>query len=813
MARKNKGKGKQRKPKRRAPRQTVARSPDGLKKRLDRKRPIAAPAEPPEDVAVFDATVRSTLPSEVADQAKSVSESLRLVSESHDADALERIREIPRRSPLSEWRLFIRGLVDWYARRIDAAAESWSRLDDSRRPARIAATLQASLREDLGAADGPAHTSAAKLVRTLRIERPAIREAAAKLTHLREPKDLTISDVTIAWLKPFVNEYRSVEPDFIRAIEAAALHRASAQPYVDLFAMATRTFRGPDHDPSSTLRQSHYERKFEGGDDKADRLRNFYLTDGLPNYDRISPAVRNAMISHLYLEEALDEIVPPSPGGFLGALMAFIPDEDSKRVEQCFQKAIKAYPAHRKAHRELVDWVKLHAENERAKKAERERFAKKLPAIMVNWSQSLPDDIEPRLWLVDHLLENEQLDDAKPHVEWLSASRHEDPRVRATPWKWQVLEAMRLCRRKSWLAQVPQHLDAAESLWPDWLSRDWLPYLRAAYSLRRGDEDAYQTQRQAIREAAAARGNASAADGPPPTRGPLTDAVMMLAAAQRMRIPAAELKVIRQPVDQAVANLKSVTLDDLLAAGVFFWDLHRTSLLYPAYRMHGSKLGRELVTRINAVRKFPKGSAESAVLWMSQHQFWPTNHGSGLPRFLNRWSSDSPYVAAAMVQAILLARYGDRELGQMKDKIEFVRESAKTVPDRFYRYWFEQLAEQAEQAIQCSKRPSGMFPDLDQFAEMVDRFRGGFEDEWDDDDEEDEGAYGWYPEEPDAEEEHDFFQANDPGDDHPIPTARLDAFGQPQPVPKPRGAEIPRDPEARRHRPKNPLDKKKGRRR
>ena len=67
--------------------------------------------------------------------------------------------------------------------------------------------------------------------------------------------------------------------------------------------------------------------------------------------------------------------------------------------------------------------------------------------------------MEPRLWLVDYLLENERLEEARPHVDFLAASRQDDPRVRATPWKWQLLEAMRLCRRKAWLADVPARLD------------------------------------------------------------------------------------------------------------------------------------------------------------------------------------------------------------------------------------------------------------------------------------------------------------------------------------------------------------------
>ena len=795
----------------------------GVNNRLSQKRPLPAPAEAVEDIAVFDAAVRATLPPEVAAQAAAVSESLRLVSESHDDDALERLREISRRSPLSDWRLFVRGLIDWYAGRLEAADESWDRLDRSRRPARIATALQASLHEDLGGSIEPAVTSAAKLVRTLRVERPAIREAAAKLRHDRVVNDVHLSLTTLDWLKSFVNEYRRMEPDFIRAIEAAALQRATAQPYSDLFSEATRAFRGPDHDPHHSLLRYHYESNFEDGDERAERAYQRYVTHDLPACHALSPEVRGAMISRIHLSEAMDNIIPPSPGGMLGALMAFAPQEDRAGVEHRFREAIMAYPPHQEAHQEFVAWLKSHAESEGESKSVRDAFAKKLPAVMQSWSEALPDDIEPRLWLVDHLLENEQLDAARPHVEWLAASRHEDPRVRATSWKWELLEAMRLCRRKSWLSQVPERLDSAESLWPDWLSRDWLPYLRAAHSLRIGDQASYLAQRQAIVEAGAIGGKQASPDDAPRPRGPLTDAVMMLAAAQRMRIPAPELKAIRDPVDQAVAKPGSLSRDDLLAAGAFFWDLHRVSLIYPAYRMHGSKLGRELFDQLRKLRSLPTGDADSALLWMAQHRFWPANDSVQLPGCVRRATTTNVFSAAAVLQSATLAKYGGSELRKLQPELEFVRESAKTVPDRFYRYWLAHLADRAEEARERFFGSASM-PNIEQFASMFERFAPTAGDPWDEDeDEEDEdeeefGSFGWY-----AGDEDEPFQRQGAFDvdsnrfdqSHGFPTAQaansqLDPFDESEPRPEPRRrGELPRDPEARRNRPKNPMAKKR----
>jgi hypothetical protein len=125
--------------------------------------------------------------------------------------------------------------------------------------------------------------------------------------------------------------------------------------------------------------------------------------------------------------------------------------------------AIEAYPANLQAHQLLVEWLRSPLdENDRLSKPEREMREEELAEAMQAWSDASPDDPEPRLWLFDWLLRHERLEEAAPHVEWLSASRSEDPLVRAATWKWQVLEAMRLCRRKKSLGEAPQRLDEAE---------------------------------------------------------------------------------------------------------------------------------------------------------------------------------------------------------------------------------------------------------------------------------------------------------------------------------------------------------------
>lgn len=855
MGRKKQNGHRRGKPKRRNVPRPSERSVDRVKQKLARRGPLAAADEPPEDVAVFDVRVRAGLPKGLAVQAEQVAQAIELLADGQDESALEKLRDIPRRSLYSDWKLLVRGLSDWYGDRFEAAEQAWARLDPARRPGRIAATLTASRQETT--AETPASV---KLVRTLRVERPGIRDAAAKLVHLRELPDVTIGPDTIEWLRDFVREYRSLERDLVRDLEAEALRRAFSHPFVDLFSMAVDAFRGPDHDPNLSLLRYRYHDRFNQGISRAAAARKQYLEKDLPSCRRLSPEVRAAIQSQLYLEDAAEAIVDETPFAAAMRRMAERAGSRQKPVtpEPHFRAAIQAYPANRRAHEGRVAWLKDLADSDEANVAERKRRTETLADAMRDWNQALPEDIEPRLWLVDHLLENESLDEARPHVEWLRASRHEDPRVRATGWKWELLEARRLCRRKSWLSQVPERLDAAKSLWPDWLPSDWLGYLWAAFYLRSGDQAAYQRERQRLLETPLSpRGDLDGQaiprrDGDTP-RGPTLDAVMMLAAAQRMRVPADVVRECRRPVDQAVSRqLHSIGVGELIDIAAFFWDLHRTSLVYPAYRMHGSKFGRELINRLDRPRglfdgnrKLPAAAGGTAALWMAEHRFWDAAPSS-LPRFVVRSLDDHPFYRAAALHFLVSAngKVDHPPNNDFRAAIDRLRQVAPASPDRFYRFWLPHLADRAGELLERRSNPfpffgpEGIDPDLiDHFRDFIDQMLDDDEDDddedgyWDGDDLDDDdlgSQPGFRGDEPRMPE----FQPAPfgPGRADPSEQPGSDVFEDdfmpsgfgfgPTSFPEPawgspagrRGGDPPRDPEARRNRPKNPMGKKKGRR-
>ncbi|WP_010582033.1 hypothetical protein [Schlesneria paludicola] len=715
------------------------------RERLSKQIPRAWAGETVEDVAVFDDSVLATLPPDVAQQVSLVREVLHEATESRGEEAVTRLSVISRSSPLSEWRLFIRGLVDWLADDTEAASEAWKRLDTERRPGRIATAMMIALRSDLEQTSPPAANGESadadpvaspaiplsrcddqllyhgKLLRRVRFDRAALRVAEAGVNMPEESNDLVLGPRKFQWLKQFFKEYGDTEPDLIAALSQTALGRTFVQNFHDLFDEVVRSLPGPRHDRQNRLLTYFFYSRFQNdppAEKTAKRSLNQYLNHDLPQNMDLTEALRGAIASQIHFQEAKSFMQPDGGGEMLP--LRFRPVEDSKSIRTHLQAALKADPKNRPVHKTYSNWLDSKLDDENLTQAKRKPFEEELADVMRGWSQSLPEDIEPRLWLVDYLLENDQLEEARPHVDSLAASRIDDPRVRATPWKWQLLEAMRLSRRKAWLVDVPARLDAAESLWPAWLSKQWLPYLRAAWMLRSGQAEAFEIQRQQICQASGL------------TRGSLPDACMMLGAAQQMRLSAEELKPLRLPVDQAVKKLHLLSLEELLETGSFFWDLQRTRLLYPAYRMHGANIGKELIARLAKPGKqgtdfVTDERVHKVVLWGSECRFWPSGNQIRLaPFFFKPDLLRHPMFVAARLNAFLKERYQwdtdtYRELGPL------LREAAPSQRDAYYRHWFLVLADELDDLLDANSSLFG-FPFGTMFGSDDDDDGNDFED-------------------------------------------------------------------------------------
>ncbi len=679
------------------------------RERLARQQPRAWKGELPEDVALFDDAVLATLSAELAEQVLLVREALQAATQSRGEAALKSLSVISRSSPLSDWRLFIRGLTDWLANQTEAAAEAWRRLDPERRPGRIAVAMMLSLRPDpeqVSQQENPTTQANslpwerrddqqlyhAKLLYRVRIDRVALRIAERELSKPDELPEILLGPMKFGWLKKFIREYQDTEPELTSALEQAALDRAFSQQYFDMFELVAKSLTGVRHDPQNSLLAYHYYCRFDDqlAEEKADNALDRYLKRDLHANENLSETLRGAIASQIYLDHANNLVGDASRSNFMGIFSSF--RVDSHAIRANFKKALKAYPGNVSAYKDYVSWIQSSLDDRDTTQAKRNPLEKELAGIMRDWSKHQAEAVEPRLWLVDYLLENEQLTEAQPHVEFLSGSRHTDPRIRATPWKWQLLEVMRLCRRKTWLGEVPARLEEADKLWPAWLSRDWLPYLKAAYLLRSGQTEAYELARQQICDAAGR------------TRDSLCDACMMLGVAQRMRVPAGELKPLREPIERALKTLDNVPIEDLIDVVGFFWDLQRTQLIYPAHRMHGGKIGQALLARLSQSQNLVNSRKDDerfhkAVLWCSEHLFWVSRFDYKLPTcFRPLLKQKHPIFVAANVNAILKTQYhwGSQNY---KDSGPILRDAAGKQRDQYYRHWFQALAEELDDVV------------------------------------------------------------------------------------------------------------------
>ena len=440
------------------------------RQRIAAQQPEAWTNEPLVDVAVFSDDALTTLDQELQSQVSVVREALDAISKSDGERARERVSMIPRKSQLSDWRLLIRGLHSWLANDFEAARAAWERLDQDRRPARIANVLSASKCEEIAAKVAepaenlPAIVAgldstqllAARLVRRIRFDRAAIRVATTMVSQpLPEglPDDVVIIPELIQQIREFARNFDQTEPRLVNSLRQHALGLGYSQPYSDVFDLARNSIAGPVHDPHNFLLGFFYFVTTEGQEERADRELEQFL-DHLSKNDRLSKPLRNALLGQCYLNEA-NALIDQSDSFF------FWDKPDDHEIESLLKKSIAAYPLNRDAHQTFAAWLQSQADNERISKQRQKRATQMLPDVMTRWAKAIDDAVEPRLWLVDYLIENEQLEEAEPYVQWLSASRQDDPRIRATPWKWRMMESMRLCRRKNWLPQVPAVLEEA----------------------------------------------------------------------------------------------------------------------------------------------------------------------------------------------------------------------------------------------------------------------------------------------------------------------------------------------------------------
>ena len=659
--------------------------------------PIRAEQEPLSDVAICSVQVRNALDPAERAGADAVVQALEDIARGDDAAAVQRLAAIPRSSPYAQWRWFVRGLVAFEAGDRQAADANWSKLDAARRPYRIAAALRlADGAAEPAIVENRSIQAAAQRLQELRSVRPALAAArqiiaSAKRQRRSDPPEKRFAPDDVSRLMAFRDEYRQVEPRFVRAFELACVRTCFFQPYSDVFRLITSRVTGPTHDPRWNLLQSMYHSEFQDGRQESLKYLKLYQSD-VAKQSGFCRDVGNALISLNWLQQAFERGERSMPSFLYGSVGN---RNNDKETEAAFQQAVAAYPANREAHRARIAYLTEQAESPRLRAKARKEIEERIIQARRDWVKGLPDEIEQQIMLIDHFLEEDDLTSADAHLQAISGRRSDNPLVAALPWKLKLRQAMRLSKQKRNLPAATAALDEAAALWPPWLPQDWLPFLQAALAMRGGDAEKCEQLLEAI----------SSSERYPA----VTFDALWFGAAQQMNLPAAFISSLREAVEDDAKAAERLSLDDLISLGSAYWDLDRAGIMYRGYRGHGSKFGKAFAKRLKQ-----KSSARrnrrfiNACFWATARNYWQIDGSGKVPAAIANWTPAEPLADALVLRAMLQDRYFKHFIHQHAALIQRVRESVTSQTDPFDRHFLQSLAEQAEQIQhEASRRFSG----------------------------------------------------------------------------------------------------------
>ncbi len=645
--------------------------------------------EPLHDMAVFARSSREQLPEEWQTQAAAVAESLELVQQGKDGEALQILKDIPRASPFADWRLFVRGLVAFYAGDLAAAREAWGRLDPDRRPARIAAVLFVAESEVALVPEGQQPAEGLVIAARQLRSRKHILAAAGNIAQGKQQRSMmTFSVLQAKQLLAFRDDFRGQDPEFVNRFAQACVRLAAAQAHKEVFDLLVAKVPGPTHDPHWNLQRFNFALQFEGAHQQTQTAASNYLKDleqcslPLPVKQALASMLRMAQANYL-LMQAQHKL------GLYGCL--FGDRINYNEIEHWLREALTLYPANRNAHLQLLDVLKQQMDDEELATPDKKKIERRLVAAHADFVKAFPSEVDATLWLIDHYLDENQLAEASVLIGQLSSYRLEDPRAKILPWKLKLRTAMVASRSKAKLPEVIEYLAEAEGLWPTWVSRDWLAFLRAAVALRGGDRATFdQLDAQA-----------RAACGAPPL---LADC-MTFAAAQQMNVPTAALKPLRETVERHLARVHEIPLTDLFALGNFWWDMVRTGLRHKAYRLQAAKIGKGLVKRLKGRTEVNLHSPdlEGACCWMAEHRFWSTAYEVKVPARLHEFLDSSPRFASRVLSVMFRQVNRGQQLASNLFRVEQLQAALKLEKDPYYRYTMNAIMEYAQGLIDEAK--------------------------------------------------------------------------------------------------------------
>lgn len=694
-----------------------------------KRRPRAGADELRCDVAVFDDDALHELPSPLREEVQAVQQALDWVASGHDELAKDAVSIISRRSEMSDWRLLVRGLIDWYANDFAQAQLAFEKLSPVRRPWRISRILTTAANwapeaqtsapiEPVIQNNDESFEILVEATWQVRFERNPLRiideilrrrEQLPAQTNRRSPPEAALGLNQAIDCLELSKQIHWVEPQLAEAIVENLRSSVFSGGMNSMFEMVVGCTAGPYYDVNNNLTKFLFH-TVSGERNEADRKKQSYIAE-LAKNNWATAGLRDAILAGLYLADAKiavgEQVVPGSP------FARFAIDKNSRiissqQIRSLFEAATRACPRYRIAHEAYVDWLELVVDFA-SKAAEKREQRDHLAAAMTSYAAAFPEDPRPTLWLANHYLDAEIPESAAPYVNQLRNLRLTNLRFDALGWKQSLFNAMSAAGKKKTIEDGYKLLAEAEAIWPVWFDKSWAVFLHAALETRNGQPSgtAFATSEVSLQHV-----------------------VALLAAYQRMRVPAKDQKPLRDRLAALLAIPSNLTTDDLLNTAKFFHHLQRVGITYPAHRLHAGKIEKELCQRIKktswlTLSKFGERLDEAI--------FWLAARGS-----LSEWKNTSAsnkilQNASKRVRSVVKLLNGIRGwnryyIDDIIGEIPMLENCLPSEQDPYLRLWFGEIVNQANEIIDSITRRSPFGPAAKRKGEST-FDDGNFEDE------------------------------------------------------------------------------------
>ena len=416
------------------------------------------------DSAVIHPERMQDLSAEMAREASLIRESLEKVTAGDMENGMALLRDLPRSSPLSDWKFFVRGLAAYYQGKSEEAQTNWSRLDAKRKAFAIAARLgRIAAGGEKNAGDGDF-----AVLEKAAFGEPVL-ERLASLPRLVAEHDWDkVNRVVISLRYPLRRFDPKLAERLTVILVGSVLHEASELDLDDaegLLKSFTRAAEPMAIDPK-------WNRFWALATDlaEADRetVRDYWMLyiQDLETIPAFSPAERvlaQAMVwnrvAMLYCDDAEELESPDSTSDALSRMIAGPWDETElnelkQHAVQSLERSLALAPLHLPTYRLLID-IQKRWKNKSGVEAAAQRLLEKFP-----------DDVETLQLLLDSAFEKDRLPEAMACAGRIRALKPLDPAIREREAVIRIGLACRCALAGRW-EEGRDHFRSAAELWPE----------------------------------------------------------------------------------------------------------------------------------------------------------------------------------------------------------------------------------------------------------------------------------------------------------------------------------------------------------